>query len=93
MDDKLIAQARKVADALKPIGHITIQGMKDDDGTVKFIEINPRFGGGAPMSISAGADSCEWLYRILNGEEVTPADVNVQDGVVFSRFDDSVRVK
>ena len=45
------------------------------------------------MSISAGADSCEWLYRILNGEEVTPADVNVQDGVVFSRFDDSVRVK
>ena len=93
MDDKLIAQARKVVDALKPIGHITIQGMKDDDGTVKFIEINPRFGGGAPMSISAGADSCEWLYRILNGEEVTPADVNVQDGVVFSRFDDSVRVK
>ena len=58
MDDKLIAQARKVVDALKPIVHITIQGMKDDDGTVKFIAINPRLGGGATMSISAGAYSC-----------------------------------
>ena len=51
----VIDEVMKLMKTLKPIGHITVQLMLTDKG-IKFIEINPRFGGGAPMSIESGAD-------------------------------------
>jgi carbamoyl-phosphate synthase large subunit len=75
-------------DVLKPIGHITIQLMKTKDG-IKYIEINPRFGGGAPMSILSGADSCENLFRLLMGQKLAYNE-NYLDKVKFLRFDDCV---
>ena len=76
--------------ALKPIGQITVQCMKTERG-IEYIEINPRFGGGAPMSIAAGADSCENLYRLLQGEELKYRD-DYRDGATFLRFDASIEV-
>ena len=73
------------------IGQITVQCFLCDNGEIKYIEINPRFGGGAPMSISAGADSCENLYRLLRGEKLEYSE-NYEDGVIIARFDGSVRV-
>lgn len=73
------------------IGQITVQCFVCADGTIKYIEINPRFGGGAPMSIAAGADSCENLYRLLAGEKLEYNE-DYEDGVTVSRFDGSVRV-
>ena len=73
------------------IGQITVQCFLTGDGTIKYIEINPRFGGGAPMSIYAGANSCENLYKLLKGEKLEYNE-NYEDGVVFARFDGSVRV-
>lgn len=93
MNPLIIEDAKKLIKALKPVGHITIQGFFGEDGKMRYIEINPRFGGGAPMSIRAGANSCEWLYRILRGEKIDPKEVKVEDKAVFVRFDDSVRVK
>ena len=58
-----------------------------------YIEINPRFGGGAPLSIKAGADSAEAMIRLLNGEQLCYQDKKAEDGAIFSRFDQSVRVK
>ena len=57
-----------------------------------FIEINPRFGGGAPMSIRAGANSILNLIKIKNGEKLSYNE-NYRDGLVFSRFDDCVIIK
>ncbi|MCR4908056.1 MAG: ATP-grasp domain-containing protein [Lachnospiraceae bacterium] len=73
---------------LHPVGHITVQCMKTADD-IKYIEINPRFGGGAPMSIMAGADSCEWLYRLLNGEKLYYSD-KFRDNITYLRFDQSI---
>ena len=73
---------------LKPIGHITVQCMKTRRG-IEYIEINPRFGGGAPMSIMAGADSCENLYRLLCGEKLSYRD-DYRANVTFLRFDSSI---
>lgn len=73
------------------IGQITVQCFLTEDNKVKYIEINPRFGGGAPMSIDAGADSCENLYRLLRGETLEYNE-DYDDGAVYSRFDESVRV-
>lgn len=87
-DKEIIEQVKKVLKALKPIGHITLQCMKTDDG-IKFIEINPRFGGGAPISIKAGADSPKNLYRLLLGEKLTYTE-NYKDDYLALRYDEAV---
>lgn len=89
-DRTIIEDVKKVLEELKPIGQITIQLIKTNDG-IKYIEINPRFGGGAPMSIFAGADSCKNLYRLLMGEKLEYNE-NYEDNVVVLRFDDSIRL-
>ena len=73
---------------LKPIGHITVQLMKTKKG-IEYIEINPRFGGGAPMSIQSGANSCEYLLKLLMGEKLEYHE-DYRDDVTFLRFDNSI---
>lgn len=87
-DKEIIADIKRLLSVLRPIGHITVQCMKTAKG-IKYIEINPRFGGGAPMSIDAGADSCEYLYRLLNGEKLEYNE-NYVDNALFVRFDNSI---
>lgn len=87
-DREIINDIKRMLEILKPIGQITIQCMKTKDG-IKYIEINPRFGGGVPMSIKAGADSCENLYRLLNSEKIEYNE-EYKDNLIFLRFDDSI---
>lgn len=89
-DREIINNITKLVEVLKPIGHITIQLMKTNKG-IEYIEINPRFGGGAPMSIQSGADSCENIYRLLMGEELKYHE-NYHDNIMFLRFDTSICV-
>lgn len=90
-NEVIITDIKRLLKSFGFIGQITVQCFLTDDNKVKYIEINPRFGGGAPMSIAAGADSCEWLYRLLMGETLSYYE-NYADGAVYSRFDSSVRV-
>lgn len=87
-DPTIIENVRELLEILKPIGHITVQLMKTNKG-IEYIEINPRFGGGAPMSIKSGADSCENLYRLLMGEELVYNE-NYRDQTLFLRYDSSI---
>ncbi|GAB4080706.1 ATP-grasp domain-containing protein [Modestobacter muralis] len=48
-----------VADALSAVGltgPANVQGFVAEDGTVTVVEINPRFSGGLPLTLAAGAD-------------------------------------
>ena len=56
-----------------------------------YIEINPRFGGGAPLSMKAGAKSAESLLKIILKDFVVE-DAVISDGAIYSRFDQSVCV-
>ncbi|WP_298472019.1 ATP-grasp domain-containing protein [uncultured Psychrobacillus sp.] len=87
-DREIIDNITQLMKILKPIGHITVQLMKTKNG-IQYIEINPRFGGGAPMSIQSGADSCENLFRLLMGEKLEYNE-NYKDNITFLRFDQSV---
>lgn len=87
-DEEIINDVRKLMEILKPIGHITVQCMKTDKG-IEYIEINPRFGGGAPMSIKAGANSCKNLYKLLIGEKLSYSE-DYDDNVTVLRFDDAI---
>ncbi len=87
-DREIIDDVSRLMSVLKPIGHITVQLMKTQKG-IEYIEINPRFGGGAPMSIQSGADSCENLFRLLMGQTLEYNE-NYRDNLVFLRFDNSI---
>lgn len=71
-DDEMIEKAKCLAEKLGTIGHITIQCIKND-GEIKFIEINPRFGGGANLGFASGANTPAMLLKLLLGEEVKPS--------------------
>lgn len=86
----IIDDAIRMMELLKPIGHVTIQCIKlENKSEIRYIEINPRFGGGAPMSIKSGADSCESLYRLLRGERLSYNE-DYRDNLTFLRFDGSI---
>lgn len=77
----------------KPCGQITVQLIQDENtGDNYYIEINPRFGGGAPLSIKAGADSAKAVLRMLNGEKLMYQEKAARDGAIYSRFDQSICV-
>lgn len=92
-DDIIIAEVERLIDNFKPIGPITIQLIRDNEsGKNYYIEINPRFGGGAPLSMKAGANSAEALLCILQGDERKYERKVAEDGAIFSRFDQSMRI-
>lgn len=84
----IIQSVKSLMEILKPIGQITVQLIKTIN-EIKYIEINPRFGGGAPMSIMAGADSCKSIFRLLNGEEIQYSE-DYTDELTFLRYDESL---
>lgn len=87
-DQEIIDEVKKILNNIRFIGHITIQCMKTKEG-IKFIEINPRFGGGAPIGIKAGVNSPYFLYKLLNGEIVAPV-TSYKENLIASRFDRAV---
>lgn len=93
-DIKIIFEMKQLIADYKPCGQITVQLIRDNmTGDDYYIEINPRFGGGAPLTIKAGADSAEALLRLIAGEKLSYIDNAAEDGAIFSRFDQSIRVK
>ena len=63
----IIDYSYKVLNLIKDgLGCITLQCFLKNDGDLCFIEINPRFGGGFPLSAAAGANFPEWIIRELN---------------------------
>lgn len=56
------------------------------------IEINPRFGGGYPLSYLAGANFPEWIIReYMLGENIEPYD-GWEDGLLLLRYDAELTV-
>lgn len=89
MDKIMIEESKVLCNAFKPCGPMTVQLIRDEKGVDWFIEINPRFGGGAPLSMKAGARSAETVLHLLDGEEVSYNE-DLSDGAIYSRFDQSV---
>lgn len=90
-DETMIVEMQTLINELKPCGQITVQLIREDaTGNDYYIEINPRFGGGAPLSMKAGADSANAIIRMLNGEKLVYVEKAAKDGAVCSRFDQSI---
>ena len=92
-DDTMIAEMKTLCADYKPCGQITVQLIQDENtGDNYYIEINPRFGGGAPLSIKAGADSAKGVIRMLNGETLNYVEKAARNKATYSRFDQSICV-
>ncbi len=74
-------------------GVITIQCFLTPDEQVSFIEINPRFGGGVPLSIKAGADFPRWLLQWWLGQEPRIDQTGWRDQLLMLRYDAAVWVE
>lgn len=92
-DATMIAEMKQLIAAFHPCGQITVQLIHDTATDQNcYIEINPRFGGGAPLSMKAGADSAAALLRLLCGEKLSYVPGAARDGATYSRFDQSICV-
>ena len=91
-DEKIKEECIRLIADFRPRGAITVQLIRDEStGEDYYIEINPRFGGGAPLSIRAGADSSEAMLCLLAGDKLLYLD-NAANEETYTRFDESVRV-
>ena len=85
----IIDFARDVAEKLQIAGPANIQ-CKWDGRDVSLIEVNPRFSGGIPLTIAAGADFATWLVQLTAGTEVKPQIGKFQDALAMMSFEESI---
>jgi carbamoyl-phosphate synthase large subunit len=93
-DPLLMDAGRRVVEALPgAVGCMTVQLFLTAERAVKFIEINPRFGGGFPLAAAAGAKYPEWLVAWALGRDPAVSMDGWTDGLVMLRYDDAVFVQ
>ncbi len=71
-------------------GVITTQCYLNKENQVKFIEINPRFGGGVPLSIKAGAAFPKWIIEMTFGMKSSITNEMWRDNLYMLRYDAEV---
>jgi len=88
---RMMRLAAAVAEALPGAwGPLNIQMFQAPDGSLRIIEINPRFGGGYPLAHEAGAHFTKWLVQEIHGAAIPESADDWQDDLAMLRFDDAV---
>jgi carbamoyl-phosphate synthase large subunit len=85
----MIALAIQVAEALDIRGPTNIQ-VRLDDERITIFEVNPRFSGGIPLTIAAGADFPAWLIEMCCGRRVRPCIGKFTDGLVMACYESAL---
>ncbi|MFC1738538.1 ATP-grasp domain-containing protein [Planctomycetota bacterium] len=87
----IMSEAKRLVQTLRAgPGVITLQLFLTKTGKIKFIEINPRFGGGVPLSIKAGADFPKWILQELLGKKPVIKFDGFKDRLIMLRYDGEV---
>jgi len=90
-DTRIMAEALRLVEKLGAgPGVVTLQLFLTSDNKVKFVEINPRFGGGAPLSIKAGANFPKWIFQELSGQKPRIRPNAYKDNLIMLRYDSEV---
>ena len=80
-------QALGLCAALKLVGHNVVQAFYSPERGVRFIEVNPRFGGASNLSIRAGLASPERLLQMAGGEaDAAAAPRPIAIGLTMLRY-------
>lgn len=90
-DQALIDGAARLVGALDGLwGVVCCQCRRDAQGCDRFFEINPRFGGGSPLAITAGANLPLYLLQEVLGEPITASLGSFTDRLLMLRYDEAV---
>jgi carbamoyl-phosphate synthase large subunit len=93
-DQQLIDASVKLGGLLGSIwGVFCAQCRRQEGGRPRFFEVNPRFGGGAPLSIAAGADLPLYLIQEVLGLPITAQIGEFTDHLLMLRYDEAVFVE
>jgi len=84
-DLKIINASIDLAKKLNLIGHNTIQCFYNGDD-IKFIEVNPRFGGAAHCSFEAGAFTPKYIIQLIMGLPISDNIVKFRDNLTMLRY-------
>jgi carbamoyl-phosphate synthase large subunit len=82
---EIVAASRGLAASLGLVGHNTLQCFWDG-GAPLWIEVNPRYGGGAALGFAAGADTPGWLVDLARGRPVAPRIGDYERGLYLFRY-------
>ncbi|MBV8980080.1 MAG: ATP-grasp domain-containing protein [Acidimicrobiia bacterium] len=81
---ELPAAIEELLGALGLRGPANVQGFVAD-GRASFVEVNPRFSGGLPLSLAAGADFVGEYLRGIFGEPLRRERLEYRPGVTMTR--------
>jgi carbamoyl-phosphate synthase large subunit len=90
-DASLVELGRSVALALGAVGPINVQ-CRVVDGQPMIFEINPRFSGGIPLTIAAGADFPRALVQMARGRASELTFGDFEDKLWMTSYETSVFV-
>jgi carbamoyl-phosphate synthase large subunit len=90
-DERLMDLALQVTRMIPFAGPLNIQCRMVGDRPVIF-EINPRFSGGIPLTIAAGADFPKMLIELTLGRPVARTVGQFRDGLWMTNYESSVFV-
>ena len=88
-DAGLIGLAEACAGALPFAGPVNVQCRVVDGRPIVF-EINPRFSGGIPLTIEAGADFAQMLVELAIGREVAPSIGRFREDVWITNYETAI---
>ncbi len=92
-DSELIDAAVCLGENLDGLwGVVNAQCRRPSGDKAHFFEINPRFGGGAPLSINAGADLPRYVLEETLGMPISAGMGKFQPDMLMLRYDDAVFV-
>lgn len=80
--------AKKISQKIKFTGPFFFQ-LKEKNNMPKLLEINPRFGGGMPLSAKAGPDIYFLSIKLFSGEKIKKIP-KIRYGLYFTRFDEEI---
>jgi carbamoyl-phosphate synthase large subunit len=90
-NEAVIGEAMRLVAALRECaGVITCQCRHTPAGDVKFFDLNPRFGGGVPLAIRAGADFPKWIIQEHLGQRPDVDPSAWESGLLMLRYDAEV---
>jgi carbamoyl-phosphate synthase large subunit len=91
-DSRLFDLAKACAARIKFIGPVNIQCRMVDGRPIVF-EINPRFSGGIPLTIAAGADFPSMVLQLASGRRLLPTIGCFRDNLWMTSYESSLFIQ
>ena len=87
---ELVKWGTKIAKILKICGPANIQCIKNRQGKYFFTDINNRFGSGVVLTLAAGVNFPEMLFKLIRGDKVKSIIGAYEENLFMLRYDEAV---